>query len=254
MIGLARLQRGRRMEIVNLTVTEIMMLMVFVAMAFSFLAKEEGLRDVSILQRQLDEVTAERDRLKAVTEQQRRDIAQLQQEKAELERRLAQLLPYADRLQPGDWTQVPKAELARLHAEIGRLTAIVNEQQRMIEELRKQLGAEGKGSGYPNCLVTSGFLIDVVLLADGRFATRPAWGSGSEAIATALPGMAELLAGPLAAEPFKAAAGRLRGWAETQEVKCRFRVRMLLDGESDRRTFLAQQAIVDEFFYPSRPR
>jgi hypothetical protein len=54
MIGSGELGRIRRQQVVNLSMTELLLLVVFMAVAFSFLSKEEDLREVSAVQKELE--------------------------------------------------------------------------------------------------------------------------------------------------------------------------------------------------------
>jgi len=97
--------------------------------------------------------------------------------------------------------------------------------------------------------------MDIKLLADGGYSVQPAWEPGADTMARGLPGVAPVLArSHLTAAEFRGMAQQLHDWGDRQEVPCRFHVQVARGDTTDLDTFIRQMAVIDEFFYPKRPK
>src|SRR5262249_13449469 len=134
----------RRAQIVSLSLTEIMLLLVFMAVTFSFLAKEESEKKGPDVRTALTNALSERDTL-------RHDVANL-------EDRLAVTAPEVERLTRflKDSTIDPATLKPR-----GQ-TITINGQSYVRTNM------EGKAPGHPVCMLDSIYLLNVSLLSDGQ--------------------------------------------------------------------------------------
>jgi hypothetical protein len=231
--------------------TEVMILMVFVAMAFSFLARDEGLKDVTSLEAQTEALTAEVDRLNEQLVESSARIRALEQELAAKDRMLARLLN-KDQSQLPNTVIVPKPDWDKLQAALAGAQKQLTEQQQDLGALLKKLADQGKGTGYPRCLVTAGFLLDVVVQPEGSMIVMPAWEPNAEDAARRLPGVPELVnAQGVSVEEFRRYARTLRKWGEDQSVPCRFHVRAEFRTQSVE-VLVSRLKAVEESFYVKR--
>lgn len=269
--------RIRRQQVLNLSITELMILLVFMAVTFSFLAKEEGLKDVPLAQKQIEE-------LKDLNQSLRDQMAVLQQEhdraRADVEilkRQLRQLFsdaPPAPNPQIGDFIAVRKSELDDLNKGKSDLDGLKNgiadlkeindnlksdlDKQRtatqglrsQIAELRKLLG--GKAPGLPRCLVAGGFLSIVTLKSDGTMTVVSGSGDQPNPETAAIPGVTSLLSNqPLSASEFRKHASEINKWADAQEQPCRFSARVRHETMSVDQ-YDKNLKVVEQFFYVRR--
>lgn len=249
--------RLRRQQIVNLSMTELMILLVFMAVTFSFLAREEDLVEIPAAQVRIAE-------LEASLQQAKHDIAVLQKklqeadaENERLRRALDRLRPVTPTPNPGQpaMVSVPEPTWRQLQAENESLKRIVAQQQKDIADLRRQIKDQGnKAPGLPRCIVTSGFLLTITLQPDGYFRGSKAWDTGAEQQALALPGIERLSSGAsLSTAEFRTAATELRKSGEAQEIPCRFTV--LVKRETvNVDQYERQLNLLDEMFYYRRSK
>jgi cell division protein FtsB len=259
MIGSGELGRIRRQQVVNLSMTELLLLVVFMAVAFSFLSKEEDLREVSAVQKELELTKAANRSLEAhireLDEERARLLAkqdELQLAVARLEQQLRELLPDAPPpvANNGPTVTVPESLVKWLHAKVTSLDRIGCDLQSENGALRRQLG--GKAPGLPRCIVTSGYLLNLTLLADGSFSGAAAWDEAAQPVASTLPGILYLSSGKtLSPAQFRAAAGELNRWADAQQQSCRFSVKLKRQTLSVE-TYDQQLNLVETFFYAKR--
>ncbi|HEX6980230.1 MAG TPA: hypothetical protein VF342_13110 [Alphaproteobacteria bacterium] len=238
-----------------------MLLLVFMAVTYTFLARSEDLREVPQIQKELEEAKAYSKRLEeriASLEQQlaqaiaERDRAKAQAE--EFRRTLERLLPAAQppRPNPEPMVVITEARLNEMQAKTASLEKIAKELQAENAALRQRLG--GKAPGLPRCIVTSRYLLEIILLPDGTFSGTPAWDASAAPIASTLPGIERLASGrPLSAREFRDAAGELNGWADAQEQPCRFAV-LARRETTDINLFESQLSTIEAFFYVKRAK
>jgi FtsZ-binding cell division protein ZapB len=260
-LGTGEIGRIRRQQVVNFSMTELLLLVVFMAVAFAFLSKEEDLRDIPLIKKELEEVKRENQRLQSEILNLKRERTALLEEReqlrsrvAELERRLKELLPEGLPPAPNNepMAQIPESELKALRAQNRNLNQIAREFQAENGTLRRQLG--GKGAGLPKCIVTSGFLLNLALRGDGSISGTAAWDEAAGSVASKLPGLAVLSSGAaLSRAQFTSAGNELIAWANSQETPCRFSVK-LTRLHSDISVYENQLNEVEMFFYAKRPR
>jgi hypothetical protein len=230
-LGSGEIGRLRRQQVVNLSMTELLLLVVFMALAFAFLSKEEDLRDIPL---ELEQVKQENQRLQSEILSLKRERTALLEEReqlrirvAELERRLKELLPEGLPPAPNNepMAQIPESELKALRQQNRNLDQIARELRDENGMLKRQLGGKG-GEGPPKCNVTSGFLLNLDLRGDGSISGTPAWDHAAGSVVAKLPGIALLSSGaPLSGPQFVAARDELNKWADSQAQQCRFSVK-----------------------------
>jgi chromosome segregation ATPase len=149
MIVPGELGRIRRQQIVNLSMTEVMLILVFMSLAFTFLSRDEDLREVPAIKKELDEVRAENHDLKSEIGQLKAERSwlisereKLQAENKNLKRQLQELLPDAPPpvANNGPTIAVPEAGFRWLQARVSSLEKSAHELQAENGALRKQIG------------------------------------------------------------------------------------------------------------------
>ena len=194
--------RSRRAQIVSLSLTEIMLLLVFMAVTFSFLAKEESEKKGPELQGALSNAITERNTL-------RHDVAAL-------EDRLATATPEVERL-----TRFLKASAIDPATLKPKGTTIVINGQTFV-----RTNLEGKAPGHPICTLSSVYLLNVALLSGGQVKGAKNWSAADARRVQGLPGLDVLSANaPIALKAFTAAAAGLRDYS-VKTNDCVFAVRV----------------------------
>jgi hypothetical protein len=253
MLAMDEVARIRRQQVVNLSMTELMLLLVFMAITFSFLSKEEGLTEVTLFQKERDEARALNVLLRAHISELDLQIRELvrerdeEQRKAmELDRRLRELLPEATAPSPNPAhvVSIPQVQLDGLNNRVVVQNRVIAGRDAEIADLRKQIG--GKAPGLPTCSVTSRNILSFLFRADGMIVGARAWDSEADSVANNLPGMSVLASGmPLTHDSFAAAAKALSDWGRAQNPSCALSVLVRHDltsaKEYDRKLDLVQR-------------
>lgn len=214
------LVRVRKERVHTTMLIELLALLVFLAMGFAFLSREE--RDVS--------------RLTLLNEQLRVDLAEsvarigaLEREKRQLRIQVALLEESLRRFQSehgGTLVANDSVVLSRRHFEevsagMSNNAAMLSESQMENALLRQQLGRGG--SDLPRCPVTPGYFVAIDLMDDG-FLVRPAWSANASVAASRVTGASALAsARPLSRAEFQRLAGQVRNWGRAQQPPCAFR-------------------------------
>jgi cell division protein FtsB len=293
MSSFAEVARVRRQQVVNLSITELMILLVFMAITYSFLAREEDRKEVPLVQQEWDELKAANERLRADVDKlkQERDVALARV--AGLEQQLRQLFPDASPPVPNprgdEFVAIPKSILTELQAQAANFKemqaratkaeekvqelnmAIVELQNRLngakvIEQQNQVLSASnaelqrringGKAPGLPLCTVVSGFLLVITANTDGTFTGASAWDKSPVSKVTELPNIQSLSSDqPLSETEFKKAASELSKWGTAQDQPCRFRARVKREPTmTSFDQWDKQLALVEQFFYVKREK
>ena len=180
----------RRAQIVSLSLTEIMLLLVFMAVTFSFLAKEESEKQGPDVRGALSNALTERDTL-------RRDVASL-------EDKLATAAPEVERLT----SFLTKSAIDPATLKPRGSTIVINGQTFVRTNM------EGKAPGHPVCSLESTYLLSVSLLSGGQIQGKKNWVDADAHRVTTLPGVDVLSSdAPLALKAFTAAAATLRDFS-----------------------------------------
>jgi hypothetical protein len=245
--------RVRKERIHTTMLIELLALLVFLAMAFAFVMKEEGDR-LNPWKAKYDQAIAERDAALRQVRELRREVRTLKLKTEQLEAFVRQLLaahegPLAanDRLAP-----ISRAQYERLMAQNANSDALLEQLQRENAELRARIAAKGGGASLPACLVTPGYLLHVDMLGDGRFVVRPAWSSDAAAKVAEVPGVAALVGGPMSREAFLSRTQAVSRWGRAQAVPCVFRVTARSAYDHDIELYKRQLSTVEQHFYVAR--
>jgi hypothetical protein len=277
------IRRLRRSGMVTLTLTDLLLVVLFVLLLFTFRATEERRVEISATEAHLLELEVERNRLRQELADALAENARHKAQVKDLNELVARLLrkPQSATLPADPATVIAdmQSEIASLRATIDRLNerlrdvpaieALEEELDRAKKELdsRERLIAalqsdvaekeaalrqRGRGTGYPRCLVTSGFLFRIILRESGNLLFTPSWEEGAERLARGVPGVSELAnAGEVSLAIVRQQAGRILAWSNKQEVPCRFRV----DTERETRDldmYLRQMQLIERYFYAKR--
>lgn len=275
MNSFAEVARVRRQQVVNLSITELMILLVFMSITYSFLAREEDRKEVPQSQQEWTRLKADNERLKIEVRkfQQERDLALTRV--TELERLLKQLFPDAPVPVPNppnnSFVAISKSALAELQARAAQAdelraraakfeemqTKVTNLEQQVLElnttilELRKRLDG-GKAPGRPRCPLTGTFLLAITANTDGSFTGVSASDKTLNSQAYALPGIEALSSRKQVSESeFKKIGAELIRLLETQDKPCRYSIRIKRTTNSFEQ-WEKQLSITEKFFYVKR--
>jgi hypothetical protein len=213
----------RRAQIVSLSLTELMLLLVFMAIAFSFLAKKEGLHEVPRLQAQLNDALNENQRLARENVGLRTRLSQVAKERDSLKRFLSEL-------------KIDAGVLASPHGPI-----------KIGNTWYVPAKTGGQAPGRPMCKLVNTFLLNLSLLPGMRIEGAPNYAADS--VAAAIPGIDKLASGqPLSLAEFGAAA---RALSASTKNDCVYAVRATRL-TNDANAFDAELTAIGQFFYVSR--
>ena len=252
-------RQTRRSDIINLTVTEIMLLMVFVSLVFSFLAREEQMKPV-------EAYIQENAELRSALEAMKAEVVQLKNKVAQLEAEIREKDETINRLLGRDKSSisievVPTADMQKFRADLEAAKARIDQLERIIKTLQGDLVSAGKrienlggGTGYQRCAVTSNFLLDITPLADGGYSITPAWDASAMTSALAVEGVKNLVdGGHLTSAQFQQFASEVLGWSRRQTPECRFYVRSKTVETTNVQVLLEQQKLIQRYFYWKAP-
>ncbi len=245
--------RIRKERIHTTMLIELLVLLVFLALAFAFVTKDES--SVSSLQAKVDQLARD---LGAA----RKQVSLLQLRNDELiaaNRDLRQsLFRWMDRhqgtLAASDQPIVlPKSQFDKLTNRLGNADDMVKERQDENAKLRLQLAAaRGGGTDLPNCPVTAGFLIKVDLYGDGALVVHPAWNPGAADSVSQVPGALALASGGRLSGPeFQSRAAGVAAWGRSLATPCGFRAQVT-EHHSNLTLYKTQVRAVERYFYVRR--
>jgi cob(I)alamin adenosyltransferase len=245
--------RARRAQIVALSLTELMLLLVFMSIAFTFLSKDEAKRDIPKVQRDLEEAQAalkEKSRQLAIARQR---IQDLQEENHRLNEYIKELTGATNSISPNAEFPPPGYGLDRLRALAREQRSIISALQRQIGDLQKKVNG-GRAPGLPICTVTNGYLINFTLEADGNITGAPGWKSEMAFAVNEISGAQELASGrSLRLTELSASAAKVKSWGLRQVPPCTVRVSYARK-TTDAGIFERQLKILGDYFYVGRAR
>jgi hypothetical protein len=255
MSNVAAARQTRRSDIINLTVTEIMLLMVFVILVFSFLAREEELKPVASYIQENAQLRQALEAMKLEVVDLKRQVAELQADNKRKDETINRLLgrdsaSISVEVVPTVDMQKLRADLAVAQDRIKQLELLLAAQQNDLAGRDAKIASLGGGTGYPRCLVTSAYLVEITPLADGGFRVIPAWDTGAERSALEVQGVRALTeTSHITAAQFQQFSGEVFAWSRMQKPECRFHARTRVVETSDVPTLLEQQKAIQRVFY-----
>lgn len=228
---------------------ELLALMIFLAMAFAFVLKEEGDK-ANPWKEKYDHAQIELAAARKQIGQLSKQVRTLQIEVDGLQESLRRFIAASKGPIPAnDQVVLSRKEYERLAALLANAEAVSAEQTRDNQNLRARIKG---GIGLPACTVTAGPLLRVSLLAGGQFRAEPAWTAGAAGQVRTIPGLAGLTSGQaLSSGQFRTYAGQVSAWAKTQSPSCIFRVRAR-SGHNDAQLFNRQVKVLEQSFYVFR--
>lgn len=252
----SEVRRHRRQEIANLTLTELLISMVFILLLTTYYARESGLQQVSQLEAMLEQARRERDQLALELKSAHAALVKAQEEVRRLDRALrdanetiARLAPRADTVRPDP--AVLMGERDKAIRERDALRLLVDQQQKDIAQLQRKLAQEGRGVGKPKCTVTPGPIVKVILEDGGTFRVSQAWEAGTEEAVSSVPGLVEFAskATSMSVSEFREFSDRIYRWGDQQSIACRFVVDVVVSTR-DLATYRNLMKVVDAYYYP----
>jgi hypothetical protein len=251
MSAFSEIGRLRRQQIVNLSITEMMLLLVFMAMTFSFLADEEHRAEVPLLHKQIQELRFENQKLQDKLEKSLRELQTAKQAIAALIKKLNQLEPNQPPI-PN-----PLEKLLSYGEQIKTLKEKLLFNEAIINGLKKEndalIKASGKrGQGKPKCRVTTKFMILFELHQDGSLSGASDWHPAADSVASKLPGIEVLTSKkPLQYRQYRNAASKLQQWGLQRDIPCTFTVRTKRH-TTQIEIYEKQLRLLERYFYVKR--
>jgi hypothetical protein len=247
------LLRIRRERVHTAMLIELLVLLVFLALAFAFVKDSEKRFDT--LQEQLlareREVAAARRQIRVLEVRNRI----LQGENEALGQSLRRFIrTHEGPLRAND--RIVAVRAATFDAQVARITEaerIVEERQKENATLRATLAASGKGgSDLPPCTVASGrFIARIDLLPSGAIRVRPKWDPAAAAQVARVPGLAELASSrEIDGAAFRRLARQVQAWGKNQPTPCGFYVEVYSQ-HARLDLYKRQFQLVGAHFYPA---
>ena len=217
--------RNRRAQIVSLSMTELMILLVFMAIAFSFLAKKEGLKEIPRLQYRLNEMMHQNATLKS-------ELAARQRENANLRRHILKLEQFLSEIGIDGRTLKPRSTTIKIGG-------------------RTYKRLSGHAPGRPACALAAHFLLEFHLLPNDIITGTSLRNEGDNAKSSAKAGFNTLASGqPLSLGQFGDAAHELARSASADYGACVFAVKAIRV-TNNAETFDAELSLIQRYFYVS---
>lgn len=232
--------RLRKERVHSTMLVEVLALLIFMAMTFAFVLRDDALR-TNPWKIRYDKVAAE---LQLVQTQN----AQLKRQVTELERANRQLLrTYSGTIAANDTLVINREQWRELINKLANAEAIVVRQQQDNAALQDRLNGRG-GSDLPNCSVSPTTFIVRIDLVGGGYRVTPRWPASAASEVAAIPGLVALASGRvLSTGEFRSLSGQVRKWGREQPIPCNFRAEVFTQGGI---ITVAQQNVVGGAFYP----
>jgi len=243
--------RSRKERVHTTMLIELLVTLVFLAMAFAFVQKDE--QSASVLQTRIDELTRQLAQVRLENSHLRAENSDLSRINQELRYSLARWMERPRQSIPASEQPIvlPKSEYIDLKNRLTNAEAMAREAQRENGMLRGQLGKKG-GTDLPNCTVTAGFLLSIEFLPDGTLRSSPTWQPGAEQAVRSVPGIAQIATGQgLGQREFSVSAAKAAVWGRSQVQACGFRVQVV-ERHADLDLYKQQLRTVERYFYVRR--
>jgi hypothetical protein len=206
-----------------------MILLVFMAIAFSFLARDEGLRDIPRIEKELKEARAEITRLKKANKNLERDLEKARNDLDALKR-------FLKRIGFNDKTLTPE----------GPTIYVPGFGDYILDK------KAGKAPGRPMCRLAATYLLTVTLLPDFKVKPERAWAEVDEASLSGYRGLEVLGSGmPMSLAEFELAARQLQADVKQGAEDCVFAV-SVRRATKDADEFDKELRVVERYFYVRR--
>lgn len=233
MSNLSKLQgkKSRRDAVVQFSILELLVMMVFVLLVFTNYASDVGEEQRTAIVKQLD--------------YERRRNIELSSKAAQFQTELE-----ATRRRESDLQAQIEDKERFINRVLAHFGVTLSEARGRFDVPRSGVGRGGVG--YPKCVDPIGFLFVITLQESGDLNTKFGPYAETSAIVAAVPQVMFLVnAGPVSMTAFEARAKLIRDWGESQDVPCRFHVDVF-PHEGNISTFRKQMALIDKYFYPKR--
>lgn len=239
--------RIRRERVHTTMLIELLALLIFLAMTFAFISRDEMAADP--LQEKVEKLTrqvAKQDKQIRELRAQNRELVNVNRELATSIKRL--LSTHSGTLAANDLLTLTKAHFDEMVDDAANKGAILEARQKENAQLRAKLAGNG-GTDLPNCPVTPGFIVRIDALPGGGFSVSPLWAQNAQATAVKVTGLSVLATStPMSVGAFRNFAGQIKAWGEHQAIPCGFRARMVARHGSLNQ-FISQQRIAAQYFY-----
>ncbi|MEN8237413.1 MAG: hypothetical protein ABFQ95_07745 [Pseudomonadota bacterium] len=226
---------SEKSDVFSLSVAEILLMMLFVAMAFSFYSDLEAQIGVTVAEKKAEELEELFNKEKMENKQRKKRIKDLKTE-------IIQLNDFVNHL-------LGKRSDVHLQSSEYSCWKLVDVQQKKLSSLMR-----GCGTGYPRCTVTSGNLFAIHIRSDGMLNVTQRWDEGGDLAVDKVPGAKALVGkGTVTMMEFRRYAEQIFQWSESQKVRCRFHVDASSKAPSLSADFVAERMhVIDTYFYPKR--
>ncbi len=213
--------RVRKERVHTTMLIELLALLIFLAMGFAFLSREEKSVDrLTLRNEELKAELAAKDAQIAAIEREARDLRTQNELLAESLRRFQS--EHGGTLVANDRVILSRRHFQEMAADIRNKDAIIRATQANNAALLRRIGRGG--SDLPPCPVTDRFIVAVELMGDGGFVVRPAWGADAAMAVAAVPGATALASSrAINRAEFQRLAGQMKQWGSAQRPPCGFR-------------------------------
>lgn len=247
--------RIRKERLHNTMLVEVLALLVFMAMAFAFVMKEEGDRTNPWMEKAV-KLEQQVRVLERANRELKIQVGALKRQIAQLEDSIRQLVAeHQGTLPPEGYVTLPRASVGASARKAQNVEALLEEAQADSARLRAELAAlkGGKGGvGLPNCAVSAGFLLTIDVFGDGAFRAHPAWNAGAIDLVGTVPGAIQLSGGAaLSRAQFGSLASQMSAWGRRQAPPCAFRV-TVKEHHGNLTLYKKQVAAIEQYFYVRR--
>lgn len=245
------LVRVRRERIHTAMLIELLVLLVFLAMAFAFVRDNE--KRVDTIQDKLKETEKKLDEANMEIAELSQEVETLKRANRELQIQLARFMDAPKGTLPATAKLIllPEKDFKENVGRRAEAEKIIADLQVENAMLRKKLATSGKGgTDLPRCAVAAGsYIARIEALGSGGFIVRPMWSVDAAPTVAQVPGLVELASSkPLSQSEFRQLASKVQSWGKQQQTPCGFSV-IVQSQHSQMSLYKRQFQIVGAHFY-----
>ena len=248
-------------KILEISITELVFLLLFGVLAFTYFSDQEHLTEVTNTQKQIEILKKNVVYLKATFDKQRKKIFSLNEENKKLKKEIEVLermitdatIKEGSGPNAQDIIKKLQNQIKSLMSENIGLEEKVKLLTKRISSLHSQLKKSGKGGvGNPQCYLRPSdrteTLLSVTMYNDG-FMVKPEWDQRVTTEALAIPGIKVLIQDKLISPgEFKRAGMKIYLWENRQDPQCRFFV-SLYNQADQVKPLIRNRQLVEDVFY-----
>jgi hypothetical protein len=241
--------RMRKERVQTTMLIELLSLLIFLAIAFAFVSKEESER-TNPWKEKYDRIAMELQHRKAEIAKLSRDLAKIRAQVRFLEEANRLLRASVDGPLAANDKRImlTAVQLESLNARLINSEALLQERQIENGQLRARLDGKG-GTDLPRCAVAPGYLYKIEVSGADAYRVTANWpATAAEAVAKVTGAKALGQGRSLSRPQFEQLAAQVSHWGKTQSPQCGFTA-VVIESHGNLTLYKIQQRTVGKYFY-----